>query len=78
VTPTLGRQPAGLRGPQASLRVPMSCCPQHDSIPSAAHCPGPRPRASYRVAFRPDRERRLRAATAAAAAVFELFLRRRR
>ena len=33
-------------------------------------CPGPRPRASYRVAFRPDRERRLRAATATAAAVF--------
>jgi len=39
VTRSLGRQPAGLRGPQASLRVPVSCCPQHDCIPSVARCP---------------------------------------
>ena len=38
--------------------------------PLPNHCPGPGPRASYRVAFRPDRERRLPAATATAAAVF--------
>jgi len=47
-------------------------------FPLPTHCPGPRPRASYRVAFRPDRERRLRAATATTTAIFELFLRRRR
>jgi len=47
-------------------------------IPLPTYCPGPRPRASYRVAFRPIRERRLRAATATVTAVLELFLRRRR
>ena len=49
--------------------ITIAAPPVAPLLPS--HCPGSRPRASYRVAFRPDRERHL--ATATAAAVFELF-----